>query len=79
MYPGIDRLAGRRLFPGQLARRHPSRVGSPERNRRPIAVAGLVAASGRGSAGHSVGHFPSYYPDEIHIDVDRTGRRRERP
>ena len=34
-----------------------------------IAVAGLVAASGLGSAGHSVGHFPSYYPHEIHIEA----------
>ncbi len=26
-------------------------------------------AGGQGGAGHSVGHYPSYYPDEIRIDV----------
>jgi hypothetical protein len=30
---------------------------------------GVIVATGRGGAGHSVGHFPSYYPDEIRIDV----------
>jgi hypothetical protein len=29
----------------------------------------LVLANGQSGAGHSVGHFPSYYPDEIRIDV----------
>jgi hypothetical protein len=33
-----------------------------------LAVA-LVLAGGHGVAGHSVGHYPSYYPDEIRIDV----------
>ena len=28
-----------------------------------------MLAGGQGSAGHSVGHFPSYYPDEIRIDT----------
>ncbi len=32
-------------------------------------AAALVAASGQSGAGHSVGHFPSYYPDEIRIGV----------
>jgi hypothetical protein len=32
-------------------------------------VVALVAGGGQGGAGHSVGHFPSYYPDEIRIDV----------
>jgi hypothetical protein len=32
-------------------------------------AAALVAAGGQSGAGHSVGHFPSYYPDEIRIDV----------
>jgi len=32
-------------------------------------AAGLVLAWGQGSAGHSVGHYPSYYPDEIRIDA----------
>jgi hypothetical protein len=30
---------------------------------------GLLVVGGRGSAGHQVGHYPSYYPDEIRIDV----------
>ena len=34
-----------------------------------IMAAGLVVVAGRGSAGHSVGHFPSYYPDEIRIEA----------
>ena len=29
----------------------------------------LVCRRGQGGAGHSVGHFPSYYPDEIRIDA----------
>src|SRR5215470_19038607 len=33
-----------------------------------LAVA-VILVSGRSGAGHSVGHFPSYYPDEIRIDV----------
>lgn len=32
-------------------------------------IAALVVAGGRGSAGHQVGHYPSYYPDEIRVDV----------
>jgi len=30
---------------------------------------GILVAGGQGGAGHSVGHFPSYYPDEIRIDA----------
>jgi hypothetical protein len=33
-----------------------------------LAIA-VVLSSGRTGAGHSIGHFPSYYPDEIRIDV----------
>ena len=32
-------------------------------------AAGILVAGGQSGAGHSVGHFPSYYPDEIRIDV----------
>lgn len=38
----------------------------------------LLVICGRGGAGHSVGHFPSYYPDEIRIelvDPKAAGRR----
>jgi hypothetical protein len=34
-----------------------------------IFAAALVSAGGHSGAGHSVGHYPSYYPDEIRIDV----------
>jgi hypothetical protein len=30
---------------------------------------GLLVVGGRGSAGHQVSHYPSYYPDEIRIDA----------
>ena len=30
---------------------------------------GLLVACGQGGAGHQVGHFPSYYPDEIRIEA----------
>jgi hypothetical protein len=33
-----------------------------------LAIA-VVLVSGRSGAGHSIGHFPSYYPDEIRIDA----------
>ena len=32
-------------------------------------VGALLIAGGQGGAGHQVGHYPSYYPDEIRIDV----------
>lgn len=34
-----------------------------------VLAVGLLVAGGQGSAGHSIGHYPSYYPDEIRIDV----------
>jgi hypothetical protein len=40
--------------------------------RRAVGIAlavGVILAGGQGGAGHSVGHYPSYYPDEIRIDV----------
>ena len=32
-------------------------------------AAGVIVLGGQGGAGHSVGHYPSYYPDEIRIDT----------
>src|SRR5262249_60638669 len=29
----------------------------------------LIIAGGRGGAGHQVGHYPSFYPDEIRIST----------
>jgi hypothetical protein len=40
-----------------------------KRAARAVLVVGMLVAGGQGGAGHSVGHFPSFYPDEIRIDV----------
>jgi hypothetical protein len=60
--------SGRRPFP------RPVSTGSSLRGiaRRTLAAslaAGILIAGGQSVAGHSVGHFPSYYPDEIRIDT----------
>jgi len=34
-----------------------------------VLAVGILVAGGQGGAGHSVGHFPSYYPDEVRIDA----------
>jgi hypothetical protein len=65
MHPGTNRLVGRRLFSGRLA--HPSPCGIVRGAVGAFMVAGLIVAGGQGGAGHSVGHFPSYYPHEIRI------------
>ena len=39
----------------------------------------LLVIGGQGGAGHSVGHFPSYYPDEIRIDAVDPDSCRHRP
>ena len=66
---GDDRAAGKRTH----ACCAPSRAGLRGRSVQSAAgcilAATLVFAGGRGGAGHSVGHYPSYYPDEIRIDV----------
>jgi len=45
----------------------------PQRVRRAraslILAFGLIVAGGQGGAGHQVGHYPSFYPDEIRIDT----------
>ena len=69
MHPGIDRPVGRALFYGQHSPCDPSPRGIVRGAVGAIMVAGLVAVGGQGSAGHSVGHFPSFYPDEIRIEA----------
>jgi len=69
MHPGIERRAGRRTRPGRLTSRNPASRGIIGTTAGAIMVAGLLVAGGQGSAGHSVGHFPSYYPDEIRIEA----------
>ncbi len=49
--------------------RHSSRRGRIGPFACAVLIAGLVLAGTQGSAGHQVGHYPSYYPDEIRIDV----------
>ena len=51
----------------QFTTPEPASRGIVRRAANAIMVAGLLVAGGQGSAGHSVGHFPSYYPDEIRI------------
>jgi len=69
MHPGIVRPVGRRSFSDRVAPCHlPPRAiirGAVSA----VLIAGLVVASGQGGAGHSVGHFPSYYPHEIRIEA----------
>jgi hypothetical protein len=54
MQRGLDRLAERRV-----ARRAAGAA----------MIAGLLVVGGKTGAGHSVGHYPSYYPDEIRIET----------
>ena len=56
---------------------HPGRCASRELVHRGVArcavgvalAAALLFVGGHSGAGHSVGHYPSYYPDEIRIDA----------
>jgi hypothetical protein len=66
MCRGRDGPAG---SPGRYAVRDPSGREVAKRAAG-LALAGiLLVAGGQGGAGHQVGHYPSYYPDEIRIDV----------
>ena len=69
MHPGIERQAGRGARRGRLTSRNPASRGIIGPVAGAILVAGLLVAGGQGSAGHSVAHFPSYYPDEIRIEA----------
>jgi hypothetical protein len=69
MHPGIDRPVGRRSFSDRLAPRHLSPRGIVRGVVFAILIVGLIFAGGQGGAGHSVGHFPSYYPHEIRIET----------
>jgi hypothetical protein len=60
------------MVPEAAAKRRRALQLAPRRRRRVAGMAlavGLVAMSGQGGAGHSVGHYPSYYPDEIRIEA----------
>ena len=56
-------------LPGAMNSKAGHRKGHAGRWKRFTLAAALVVASGQSGAGHSVGHFPSYYPDEIRIDA----------
>jgi hypothetical protein len=59
MYRGVDRPGARGTRAGGRA---PRAAGV-------LLTIALFVASGQSGAGHSVGHFPSYYPDEIRIEA----------
>jgi hypothetical protein len=66
MCRGRDAPAG---TPGRSAARDPSSRELGKRVAGLALVGVLLVAGGQGVAGHQVGHYPSYYPDEIRIDV----------
>jgi hypothetical protein len=66
MCPSRDGGAG---APGRSSSYNPHRCRFVRRAACVALACGLIAAGGRGGAGHQVGHYPSYYPDEIRIDV----------
>src|SRR5262245_32310517 len=69
MHRGIDGPAGRRmhLASGANDRRSPSAINRCAAGA--VVAAGVVIASSQGVAGHSIGHYPSYYPHEISIET----------
>ncbi len=70
MRRGHDGRAETQIDPGRCVSRDPFRRGSAKRAAAGLVLAaGLLVAGGRSGAGHQVGHYPSYYPDEIRIDA----------
>jgi hypothetical protein len=57
------------MHPGHFASRDRVHHGIVKRAVGVALAAALVCAWGQSGAGHSVGHYPSYYPDEIRIDA----------
>jgi hypothetical protein len=55
--------------PGRSSSHNPRRLRLLRRIAWVVLAGGLVVVGGRGGAGHQVGHYPSYYPDEIRIEV----------
>jgi len=71
MHPGPDQSAGLASRPHTNATRERQSSGR-KTCRRAIGVAlwaSLLVAGGQGSAGHQVGHYPSFYPHEIVIEA----------
>ena len=57
------------MHPSDLASRDRLQHGIVKRAVGVALAAALVCAWGQSGAGHSVGHYPSYYPDEIRIEA----------
>jgi hypothetical protein len=66
---GFDGPAGWRLRSRDRTARDFARCGTVKRALGAFLVVGLFIAGGQSGAGHSVGHYPSYYPDEIRIEA----------
>jgi hypothetical protein len=61
--------AGSRAQGSHFTRAKRARRAPIKRLAGPILAAGLLIAGGRGGAGHQVGHYPSFYPDEVRIST----------
>jgi hypothetical protein len=69
MYLGRASWAGSRAQGSHLARPKRARRGPIVGLAGPLLAAALLIAGGRGGAGHQVGHYPSFYPDEVRIST----------
>src|SRR5262245_28886275 len=69
MYLGHASWAGTRAEHSHFVRPKRARRAPMARLAGPILAAALLIAGGRGSAGHQVGHYPSFYPDEVRIST----------
>jgi len=69
MYLGHASWAGSRAARSHFARPKRAWRAQIARLAGPILAAALLIAGGRGGAGHQVGHYPSFYPDEVRIST----------
>lgn len=69
MSRGYDGPAGGRMCPRRGGIHNPFRRGIARRMSGVFLAAGLLVASGQSGAGHSLAHYPSYYPDEIRVEA----------
>ncbi|MEX1059764.1 MAG: hypothetical protein WED13_01965 [Methyloceanibacter sp.] len=69
MQRGLDRLAWRRRHIGHGNVRGRAEWRVARRVAGAAMIAGLLVIGGQSGGGHSVGHYPSYYPDEIRIEA----------
>ncbi len=69
MRRGHDEPTGCKPGPGRFVSGKSGRRVLATRAASLMLLVGLLVVGGQGSAGHQVGHYPSYYPDEIRIDA----------